>query len=141
MKINFLCIFLLILTECTDKTVNPQLYAPLLNKQWMLVSIQNTANGQIINFPDNLTQKEWILFNDSMMRVDDGCNGCAGNYYLTNDNMIHIYNMTCTQKFCINYIWNNYLDDNLSNAIYYRIMGNQLTLFTNGTYNLNFVSQ
>lgn len=140
MKTNLLCILLLILIGCNDKTENPQQYASLLNVQWNLVSIQNTENGQIINFPDNIPQKEWIFFNDSLVRVDDGCNGCAGKYSIMNGN-INIYNMACTQIYCVNYVWNDYLDSNLANAFYFRIIGNQLTIYSKGLYNLNFVSQ
>ncbi len=143
MKTNFLCIFLFFFIGCDkkDNAENPQLYAPLLNVQWNLTSIQNTKTKKIINFPDSISQPEWVLFSDSasLVSMSGSCNGGRGKYSITTGNNISISHFETTLIYCINYGWEAYLVNNIDSAYKFTLSSNQLEIYSNGSYNLNFV--
>jgi len=137
MKSNFIFIILLFLISCEKKDASIQ---PLLNTQWFLTSIQNTKTNEITKFPDNLNPREYIIFKDPLntLTVSGICNGCGGTYSLNND-LISTSGLACTQIYCSQ--WEDYLFYNLDSIFRYEIKNDQLTIYSKGTYNLNFVSK
>lgn len=138
MKINILCIFLLFFLGCQKKDNNSD--PPFLQTQWNLISIQNTTTNAITKYPGNLPIPN-IIFTDSVntFRCKGVCNGGKGIYSLSSNDSIKINDIISTAMYCSE--WENYLFDNLLTTYKYNVNGNQLILFSTGTYNLYFVSQ
>ena len=137
MKINIIFVILLFLVGCEKKDTIVQ---PLLKTQWLLSSIQNIKTNTITNFPSNLTPHEYIIFSDSLntLMVGGVCNGCRASYTVK-DNSISTNGLSCTMLYCSQ--WEDYLFYNLDSMFQYKINYNQLTIYSKGTYNLNFVAK
>ena len=137
MKLNFLIIIFLFLNGCEKKDTTIQ---PLLNTKWFLSSIQNTKTNAITSYPNNLNPVEYIIFSDSIkaLMVGGVCNGCRGSYKIS-DNSIITDGLLCTAIYCSK--WEDYLFYNLDSMFQYKINNNLLTVYSKGTYNLNFVAK
>jgi heat shock protein HslJ len=140
MKMTFLFITILLLTSCERKendTNGGQ--QPLLKTEWILTSIQNTRTNDITIFPTNV-KSESIIFTDSLntLRVKGVCNGCTGTYSVK-DASISACGLMCTMIYCSR--WEDYLFSNLNSMFQYKINTNQLTIYSRGSYNLNFISK
>jgi heat shock protein HslJ len=140
MKMTFLFITILLLTSCERKendTIGGQ--HPLLKTEWILSSIQDTKTNNITIFPSNV-KSESIIFTDSLntLRVKGVCNGCAG-IYSVKDASINASGLMCTMIYCSK--WEDYLFYNLDSMFQYKINNNQLTIYSRGSYNLNFISK
>ena len=137
MKLNFLIIIFLFLNGCEKKETTIQ---PLLNTKWFLSSIQNTKTNAITSYPNNLNPVEYIIFSDSIkaLMVGGVCNGCRGSYKIS-DNSISTEGLSCTELYCSK--WEDYLFNNLDSMFQYKINNSLLTVYSKGTYNLNFVAK
>jgi len=140
MKIAFLFITIFLLTSCERKengTDTGQL--PLLKTEWILSSIQDTKTNAVTIFPSNV-KSESIIFTDSLnaLIIKGVCNGCSGSYSIR-DTSISTSGMSCTMIYCSK--WEDYLFYNLGGTFQYKINNNQLTIYSKGTYNLNFISK
>lgn len=138
---KFLVIFSLIifLVGCEKASFKD---AALLNTRWLLSSIQDTKSNGITNAPNNF--QGYIIFSDSLntLMVGDGCNGCGSSYLILKNDSIKVTNLICSQAFCPSIDqWEENLFDNLGSACTYKIIGNHLTIYSKGLYNLNFTSE
>ncbi len=144
MKTNILlCVFFLFFIGCDKKDANS--YSgppvPLTNTKWILVSLQNIKTSQITNIPSNVT--ELIQFSDSLniFYVGGMCNGCDGKYSLVGNDSISDFGFVCTLVACLYYHWDTLLLTNLNQRFKYSLNNNQLTVYSNNTYNLNFIAK
>jgi heat shock protein HslJ len=105
-----------------------------------LSSIQNTKTNAITSYPNNLNPVEYIIFSDSIkaLMVGGVCNGCQGSYKIS-DNSISTEGLSCTEIYCSP--WEDYLFNSLDSMFQYKINNNLLTIYSKGTYNLNFVTK
>ena len=111
----------------------------LLKTKWILSYICDTWTNAITKYPDNIHQ-EYIIFSDSInvLTVGGVCNGCKGNYIINSD-LISINGLACTMIYCSQ--WEDYLFNNLDSMYQYKINNNQLTIYSKGKYNLNFIAE
>jgi heat shock protein HslJ len=140
MKMTFIFIIILFLTSCERKDNNTDTgQLPLLNTEWILTSIQNTKTNVVTIFPSNV-RNESIIFTDSLnsLRVKGVCNGCAGTYLVIGAS-VSTSGLMCTMMYCSK--WENYLFYNLDSMFHYKINNNLLTIYSRGSYNLNFISK
>lgn len=116
--------------------------ALLLNTKWVLSSIQDTKTYTVTNVPNNIPQ-EFIIFSDASNKliVKGTCGGYSGTYSYSNDSIITSGEYVFTGGFCKYYQWEDTLLNNLSGIIKFKIVGNYLTIYSAGTYNLNFTAE
>ena len=126
--------------ECKKEKDNEIYIDPslLLNHEWTLTSIQDKNTNQIIVYPENITQKESILFTDSLTIIFScACNHGWGKYRI-NYNRITFEDCYKTLMYCTNLQWEDYFLENLDKAYQFDIKANQLVIRSNGAYNLIF---
>jgi heat shock protein HslJ len=140
MKLFCISAIILVLIGCEKKDKNPDTgQVPLLKTQWTLSSIQNTKTNFLTTFPGNISN-ESIIFSDSanVLRVQGVCNICSGVYSLS-DASVTANGLVCTKIYCSP--WENYLFLNLDSMYKYKIENTLLTIYSKGSYNLNFISK
>jgi heat shock protein HslJ len=140
MKMTFLFITILFLASCERKENNNDTgQLALLKTEWILSSIQNTKTNVVTIFPSNVLY-ESIIFTDSLnsLRVRGVCNGCAGTYSVK-DASVSTSGLMCTKIYCSK--WEDYLFYNLDSMFQYKIKNNLMTIYSRGSYNLNFISK
>ncbi len=138
MKINILCFLLLFFISCKKKD-NTSTNSDLVYNRWVLSSFQDIKTHVITNCTDTL---ESLIFKDSinMVRVNYSGNSCSGSYSI-NNNAISIGTLNCSGlNDCVTCPWQIFLN-NIDSAFQYNVNNNILTLYSKGTYNLNFVAQ
>ena len=139
----FLLTILLSLNGC--KKENSKNNGLLINK-WTLSYIQHTKTKAITNYPGDAAGKISIVFTDSLNVISFSgiCNTGWGVYSnSSNTGAIKITDLVTTINYCINceYCrWEGYTTQNLDSAFSYKINGNNLAIYSNGTYNLFFAS-
>lgn len=139
-KIIYLSVIILIFTGCERKeSILNTGQRPLLKTEWILSSIQNTKTNDLTNFPGNV-KRESIIFTDSLntLIVKGVCNGCAGTFSVI-DTSLSTTGLGCTKIYCSK--WEDYLFYNLDSMFQYKIIDNLLTIYSKGSYNLNFISK
>jgi heat shock protein HslJ len=139
--ISILCLFYLTYLGCRKQ--DPQADPPLLNTNWVLSSIQNTRTKANLQFPLASTHtSEYITFTDSILTVKGICNSGRSSIQLfTYNDSIRISGVGSTFIYCDFINWEDYLWHNLDSAFSYKINGNQLVIYSKGTYNLNFIAE
>jgi len=123
---------------CKKAAVNN---ADLLNTKWTLSYIQDTKTNAVTHYPSDATNKISIVFTDSsnVIRFSGVCNGGAGKYrYSSISGEIKVTDLMSTQIYCKYVEWETYTAQNLQYASSYKINGNNLVIYSNGTYNLYF---
>ena len=146
MKTNILLFILLFLfIGCNKKNTNTYTGTPvpLLKTKWILTSIQNTTTSLITNYPSN-GPSEYIIFTDSLniLNIKGSCNNCFSYYSIgNNDSIVTKSGGISTLISCENIQWETDLLNSLGHMYKYKIYGNDLSIYSNGTYNLNLVSQ
>ncbi len=117
----------------------------LLNTKWTLSYIQHSKTNAITNYPSEEVSKISIVFTDSLniISFDGICNTGWGIYSnSSNTGAIKITDLVTTINYCLNceYCseWEGYTTQNLDSAFSYKINGNNLEIYSNGTYNLYF---
>lgn len=115
---------------------------PLLKTEWILRSFQNTITNATIDFPSNVEPKEFVVFSDSSnaLLVGGTCNGCNGTYSVSGDS-IKSKILICSDVLCTALKWETLLTNNMDSIFHYKLNVNKLTLYSLGTYNLNFVAK
>jgi heat shock protein HslJ len=142
--ISILCIFCLIFLDCRKqdpKTDLPDL--TLLNTHWTLSSVQNVRTKANLQFPFASSHtSEYLTFTDSILTVKGMCNSGRSSFQLFSYNdSIRINGVGRTFIYCDFINWEDYLWHNLDSAFSYKINGNQLVIYSKGTYNLNFIAE
>jgi heat shock protein HslJ len=139
--ISILCLFYLIFLGCTKQ--NSKTDPPLLNTHWVLSSIQNIRTKANLQFPlASIHTSEYITFTDSILAVKGICNSGKSSFLLFSYNdSIRIIGVGSTFIYCDFGNWEDYLWHNLDSAFSYKIDGNQLLIYSKGTYNLNFIAE
>lgn len=145
MKINVLCLFILLLIGCDKKDTNTYTGPPVpfLKTKWILSSLQNTTTSVIINYPVNIPS-EYILFGDSLNILS--IKGCCNVYDFPfsigrNDSVSITGNGISTLIACENMQWETYLVNSIGNMYQYKKNENNLIIYSKGTFNSNFVAQ
>jgi len=112
----------------------------LMNATWVLSSIQDTKTNAQIQFPTASHSPEHIIFSDTAtINVKGICNDGRGIYSISSrNNSIKIGGIGTTLVYCKFIEWEGYLWHNLDSAYSYKIAGNQLIIYSKGTYNLHF---
>jgi heat shock protein HslJ len=134
----FSSIILLVGFGCKKTTVND---AALLKTKWTLSFIQDTKTNAITNYPGDAPRRISIVFTDSLnvLAFSGICNGGAGtNSYSSNTGVIKITNFGTTLIACKDVEWEGYTTQSLNNAFSYKISGNNLVIYSSGSYNLYF---
>ncbi len=142
----FSFIMVLVGFGCKKATVQD---ADLLKTTWILSYIQDTKTNGITNYPSNETSKISIVFTDSLNIISFNgiCNGGWGTYSYypsstSSSGAIKITDLVTTINYCINceYCseWESYTTQNLDSAFSYKINGNNLVIYSHGSYNLDF---
>ena len=140
-SVSLLCLFSLIFLGCRKH--DPKTDPPLLNTHWALSSIQNTRTKANLQFPlDSAHTSEYITFTDSILTVKGICNSGRSSYLLFSYNdSIRINGVGSTFIYCYFINCDYYLWHNLDSAFSYKINGNQLVIYSKGTFNLNFIAE
>jgi heat shock protein HslJ len=115
--------------------------AGLLNNKWILSFIQDTKTQAITNYPGDATGKISISFSGSSNDIGFNglCNNGAGKYsYTSSTGEIKITDLATTLIYCKYVEWETYTVQNLYYASGYMINGNDLVIYSKGTYNLAF---
>jgi hypothetical protein len=123
---------------CKKAAVNN---ADLLKVKWVLSDIQDTKTNAITKYPNDAFSKISREFTDSLNYIffDGICNGGIGTYsYSSITGAIKISSIPTTEIYCKYAGWEEYTTQNLTNAFNYRINGNNLVIYSNGSYNLYF---
>jgi heat shock protein HslJ len=111
--------------------------------QWFLSSVQNTKTNEEIQSPTSVSSSEYITFMDSLVEVKGVCNNAGQSIYSfsTINDSIKINGVGSTFIFCPYIEWEYNLWHNLDSAYAYKINGNNLIIYSKGTYNLNFIAK
>jgi len=114
--------------------------ADLINTKWILSYIQDTKTNAITNYPSDAPNRISIVFTDSLNIISFSgvCNGGAGTYsYSSSTDDIKI-KVGTTFIYCKDVEWESYTTQSLNNASSYKLSGNNLVIYSNGSYNLYF---
>jgi heat shock protein HslJ len=117
--------------------------AALLKTTWMLSYIQDTKTNAITNYPSDAPSRISIVFTDSLNIISFSgvCNSGAGTYsYSSSTGAIKI-TVGTTFIYCKDVEWESYTTQSLNNAFSYKIYGNNLIIYSNGSYNLYFTQK
>jgi heat shock protein HslJ len=142
-KSIFILILLISFCGC-KKESSETVQAPLIETNWVLSYIQDTKTSTITNFPADASGKISIVFTDSLNVISFSgiCNVGGGSYsYSSTTGEIEINNLSCTKIACKYVEWEGYTTQNLSNAVSYKINGNNLFIYSGSTYNLSFTKE
>lgn len=137
-KIAIFIFIILVGFGCKKAAVNN---ADLLKVKWVLSYIQDTKTNAITNYPGDAPKRISIVFTDSLNVISFSgiCNGGAGTYsYFSSTGAIKITNLGTTLIACKDVEWESYATQSLNNAFSYKIRGNSLVIYSNGSYNLYF---
>lgn len=115
----------------------------LINTKWVLTYIQDTKSNLINNYPADESKKIVIDFADSMDVISFSgiCNSGAGKYSYSSTGTLKITDMATTKIACKYVEWESYTIQSLQEAYSFNINGNNLIIYTNGDYNLYFISE
>jgi heat shock protein HslJ len=138
-KILIFCfIAILVGVRCKKENLKD---ADLLNTKWTLSYIQDTKTHVVKHYPGDAKNKIYVVFNDTLNIVSFSglCNGGAGTYnYSSLSAEIKVTDLITTSIGCKYVEWETYTVQNLYYASKYKINGNDLTIYSNGDYNLYF---
>ncbi len=138
MKILRIVFLIFIMISCEKER---HIDADLLKTKWILSHIQDTKTNVVKYYPSGETNKISIIFSDSSNEIGFSgiCNGGAGKYiYSAITGEIKVTDLTTTLIGCKYVEWETYTVQNLLYASGYKIEGDDLVIFSNGTYNLYF---
>lgn len=137
-KTIFILVIIITCFGCKKDSLND---TDLLKTTWLLSYIQDTKTQAITNYPGDATKKISIVFSDSSNDIGFSgvCNGGAGTYtYSSITGEIKVTDLITTLIGCKYVEWETYTVQSLYYASSYKINGNNLTIYTSGTYNLYF---
>lgn len=130
-------LLLLLACSCTVQNTNQTVETDsVLDTYWTLVSLE----GQDVQRPQN-TQTAFIRFEEGKTSVHGftGCNRFFGKYELNGQNLA-LSGLGSTRMACPDMDQENQLMDILSRVDSYRISGEVLTLYANGTAVATFMA-
>ena len=115
-----------------------------LQKEWELVSFYDNANNRIIEYPEEM-DKIWIQFTEDSVFMHSFCPTVGSDYQIQKDSTISIRGFIMQEEYCQLYenppYWDHDLASNLSKANQYQITETELTIFSDGKYNLYFTER
>jgi heat shock protein HslJ len=132
---------LLIFASCFGCKKDSLKDADLLKTTWILSYIQDTKTHTVTNYPSDATKRISIVFNDSpdIISFNGICNGGEGTFtYSSVTGEIKVTDLGTTLIWCKYVEWETYTVQNLNYASSYKIDGNDLVIYSNGSYNLYF---
>ena len=140
-KIFFFC-FVLGVTVSGCKKESPK-QPSLLNTNWTLSYIQDTKSNAVTNYPAAQSNKIIIDFTDSsnIVSFKGICNTGTGKYSFSPSGNLKITDLATTKIACPDVEWEGYTVQSLQEAYSYSINGNSLVIYSNGAYNLYFLSE
>jgi len=143
MKKQLIFIFILVLAVigCKKSTTAGD---DLLKIKWTLSYIQDTKTNTITNYPDDAARKISIIFTDSLNVISfyGICNGGGGTYsYSSSTGELKITGLCTTKIYCKYSEWETYTVQNLYTAICYKIVANNLAIYSTGPYSLYFIKE
>ncbi|MCU0363898.1 MAG: META domain-containing protein [Bacteroidales bacterium] len=116
----------------------------LVDTDWVLTQIQDTKTGDFLDFPSD-AQREISIFLDgdsNALYFTGICNFGSGTYEFTSSRgKIHISDIVTTLMACNHVDWEIYTARNLEDNSGYRIDGDKLEVYSNGTHNLIFTRE
>ena len=119
-----------------NKIVNP-----LLIKTWVLTSMEDTKTNQMIDYPDSIMLKYYLVVEDSISLAYYGCG--LGHYhakYWVTDSKIKLYDIEYTHAdLCFDENWEEQVFGNIERANRYKVTDDKLIIYSSGDYNLYFV--
>jgi len=137
-KTIFILVIIIACFGCKKGSLND---TDLLKTTWILSYIQDTKTQAITNYPSDATKKISIVFNDpsDIISFSGICNNGEGTYtYSSITGEIKVTDLGTTLIWCKYVEWETYTVQSLHYALSYTISGNNLAIYTSGTYNLNF---
>ncbi len=142
-KILFAVLIAALIAPCCKKDNPPVADAAFGNNEWVLSYIQDVNSNLITYFPGDAAKKITIVFTDSLniMTFSGICNSGSGTYTYSPANTTLVVTDIVTTKIACKYVvWEAYVVQNLYKTVSYQISGSNLTIYTNGDYNLHFIS-
>ena len=139
-KIFIYCLIsVFIVSGCKKESKQPS----LLNTKWVLSYIQNTKTNVITIYPADESNKIIIDFTNSLNIVSFSgiCNSGTGTYSFSTTGTLKIADMATTKIACLNVEWESYTIQSMQTAYNYSINGSSLVIYSNGDYNLYFISK
>jgi len=115
----------------------------LIGTKWTLSTVQDTKANTVLAFPDDASRKISIVFTDSLNTLifSGICNGGTGSYSINSDQgTLTVLNLGATKIYCKYAEWERYTLENLNTSFSYKMSGTNLTVYSNGDYNLSFIS-
>lgn len=124
------------------KKENPKQPA-LVNTKWVLSYIQDTKSNAVTNYPADLSNKIIIDFTDSLNIVSFKgiCNIGSGKYSFSSSGTLNVTDLATTKIACPQVQWEGYTVQSLQDAYSYSMNANKLVIYSNGAYNLYFISE
>ncbi len=126
--------------SCEKEDNNDFLLDLTIENNWILESLENNSNSDILIIPDNIKEM-YIEFTDSsLVWIYSSCNSGKGYYSNSNNGDLCIDSILMTEMQCgpVEEIdWESIFLDNLNKSEKYNILGDKIKIHTTGDYNLN----
>ena len=136
----FIFSIMFVLLSC--KKDEQQTNKELINT-WKLVSISNTTNNETTLLPEDINYLSLTFVDSTIIEARSVCNSGFGEYSINNSTIsidIFFTKMACTNG--INYPdWETWFNSNLNKASRFEVSGKLLTIYSEGSYILNFIIQ
>jgi len=137
-KTLFILVIIIFCFGCKKENLND---TDLLKTTWILSYIQDTKTQAITNYPSDAAKTISIEFTNSsnIIFFRGVCNVGSGTYtYSSITDEIKVTDLITTEIYCKYYEWEIYTVQNLYYASSYKIVGNDLVIYSNGEYDLYF---
>jgi len=132
-------LLLMVLGSCEKEPEGLLIDVSLINS-WVLISLTNTADNQINVLPQELDYLTLKFVDSISLNAISVCNPGSGTYSIKNDSImisIGFTNMECQNN--IDFPdWDTRFISNLNQTGKFSISGDNLILYSDGDYNLNF---
>ncbi len=137
-KAIFILVIIISCLGCKKDSLNN---TDLLKTTWTLSYIQDTKTQAFTYYPGDAAKTISIEFtNSSNIIIFSGvCNVGSGTYTcspITDE--IKVTDLITTEIYCKYYEWETYTVQNLYYASSYKIIGNDLVIYSSGSYNSYF---
>jgi len=137
-KTLFILVIIIFCFGCKKENLND---TDLLKTTWILSYIQDTKTQAITNYPSDAAKTISIEFTNSsnIIFFRGVCNVGSGTYtYSSITDEIKVTDLITTEIYCKYYEWEIYTVQNLYYASSYKIVSNDLVIYSNGEYDLYF---
>ena len=128
--INYLIALLLIGSSSCEKSGDVNTYS-IVDTKWKLIQTIDNS-GEISDFPSDIDDFEIVFRKNGKIELTNLCNYSFGNYSLTDNDSITIYNVGIgTEKYCLpkeSMDWESIFINSLVSAYSYSINDNKLIM-------------